>query len=120
MLGVGSSPCCAGPHHPHGGIPVESQYGSTKTPIKTHTSRARRKRQRLPSNASIRTDAAIRFPLLHQDYCAASLPIECLSLPIPTKTSEQRQTLNLERRGESGLPPPPQVEQPAPRFSACV
>src|SRR5215471_1632993 len=62
LLGVGSCPCCAGPHHRHGGIPVRMQYRSTKTPFKTHTSRVRRKRQRLPSNASIRTDAAIRFP----------------------------------------------------------
>ena len=36
-----------------------------------------RKRQRLPSNGSIRTDAAIRFPPFHREYCAASLPIEC-------------------------------------------
>src|SRR6516162_1554312 len=27
-------------------------------------------------NGSIRTDAAIQFPLFHRDYCAASLPIE--------------------------------------------
>jgi catechol 2,3-dioxygenase-like lactoylglutathione lyase family enzyme len=33
--------------------------------------------ERLPSNASIRTDAATRFPMFHRDYCAASLPIEC-------------------------------------------
>jgi hypothetical protein len=25
----------------------------------------------------IRTDAAIQFPVLHRDYCAASLQIEC-------------------------------------------
>ena len=32
-------------------------------------------RQRRPSNAFIRTDAAIRFPRFHRDYCAASLRI---------------------------------------------
>src|SRR5215471_10896344 len=54
---------------------IESAIRSTKTLIKTHTSRVRRKRQRPPSNGSIQTDAAIRFPLFHRDYCAASLPI---------------------------------------------
>ena len=38
-----------------------------------------RKRQRLPSNGSIRTDAAIRILRFHRDYCAASLPRECWS-----------------------------------------
>src|SRR5215467_5728246 len=74
--------------------PAESLFGpplrspsashfSTRTRLKPHTvcCRVRRKRQRLPSNASIRTDAAILFPLFHQEYCAASLPIECWSLP---------------------------------------
>src|SRR5215469_10118940 len=60
--------------------PAASHF-STRTRLKPHTvcCRVRRKRQRLPSNASIRTDAAILIPLFHQDYCAASLPIECWS-----------------------------------------
>jgi hypothetical protein len=31
----------------------------------------------LPSNGSIRTDAAIHSPPFHRDYCAAQLPIGC-------------------------------------------
>jgi hypothetical protein len=52
---------------------------STKTRSETHIrrSRVRRKRKRLPSNRSIETDAAISLRVFPEDYCAASLPIEC-------------------------------------------
>src|SRR5215475_14136076 len=48
--------------------PAASHF-STRIRLKPHTGccRVRRKRQRLPSNASIRTDAATRSPLFHQD-----------------------------------------------------
>ena len=52
---------------------------------KTHTSRVRRKRQRLPSNGSTRTDATIRILRFHRDYCAASLPIECYEKVVKVK-----------------------------------
>jgi hypothetical protein len=73
---VASWPCSAGPDHRHGEIPLETHYGSTETLFKIHTSCVRRKRQRLPSNGSIRTDAADLTSTAPAGLCAASLPIE--------------------------------------------
>jgi len=55
-----------------------TQYLSTRTSFKTHTGRCRvrRKRERLTSNGSIESDAALCTRLVLQNYSAASLPIE--------------------------------------------
>jgi hypothetical protein len=58
-----------GPHLRHG----------TKTPFEAHIlrCRVRRKRERLTSNGSIESDAAIYCRVVPQTKCASSLPIEC-------------------------------------------
>ena len=54
-------------------------HGSTKTLLNTHTCRCRvrRKREPLPSNGSIESDAAVQPSLTLQLYLAGPLPIEC-------------------------------------------
>jgi hypothetical protein len=47
--------------------PIQNTYGHC---------RIRRKRERLTSNGSIETDAAVGHYLLPEESCAASLPIE--------------------------------------------
>ena len=66
-------------------------YGtkSTENTIKKSIRwRVRRKRQRLTSNGSIESDAAVQPPLGSQECLAASLPIEFLEFIVPDPLHE--------------------------------
>ena len=75
--GVASVRCFA---RPQIAAITTGQTLGTKVP-KTHSKsircRIRRRRQRLPSNGSIESDLAIRLSASLEEFCAASLPIEC-------------------------------------------
>ena len=57
-------------------LTLEVSNPDRQSRFNTHTCRVRRKRGRLPSNVSIRSDPALNIPPLHEQSCAGSLQIE--------------------------------------------